>query len=103
MAKDARGHGSNGRGGSVPDQHRAKIAASNRKNPLMGYFLGGDMRPQDTAEAKRQLAGPLPAKVPGSSHNEANTWLGQKSPEDKAAADVLHSGSPKSITPPVHE
>jgi hypothetical protein len=41
MAKDARGHGSDGRGGSVPDQHQFRIARDTVKNPLKGQFLGG--------------------------------------------------------------
>ena len=61
--KDAKGHGSNSRG--VPDQHRARIAAQNRANPLMGYFLGGDMRPEDMEAAKAALAsGPKSAAAP---------------------------------------
>lgn len=39
--KDAKGHGSNQRGGlSVPDQHQHKIAVDTVKNPMKS-FLGG--------------------------------------------------------------
>ena len=55
MAKDAKGHGSDGRGGrmSVPDQHQHRIAVDTVKNPLKGTFLGG----MNADEAEKLLTG----------------------------------------------
>lgn len=91
MAKDAKGHGSDGRGSmSVPDRHQHNIAVDTVKNPMKGVFLGGP----SAAEAEATLRGKF-----GYSDSAISSLKG----EDKAAAGALANGHPKSAAVPVHE
>jgi hypothetical protein len=56
MAKDAGGHGSEGRSGgmSVPDKHQHAIAVDTVKNPMKG-FLGGPNAAQAEATLRNKF------------------------------------------------
>ena len=74
MAKDARGHGSEGRGGSVTEQHQLNIARKTVKMPAAMAAIMGGMTPAQ-AHALIQQRGSLAdkamaaeyAKIPDSS------------------------------------
>lgn len=87
MAKDAKGHGSDGRGSmSVADRHQHNIARDTVKNPLKGTFLGGP----NAAEAEAMLRGKF-----GYSDSAISTLKGDGGP-------ALDTGHPKSAGVPVH-
>jgi hypothetical protein len=69
--KDAKGHGSDSRGGQFPD-HAARIRADSEKNPLKGYFLGGGTPASDQA-AREILSSGGPKSDPAPVHDAMQT------------------------------
>lgn len=106
--KDAKGHGSEKRGGA--DYHQHKIAVDTVRNPMKGLFLGGP----SAAEAESMLRSKFGygdadiAKLTGGgTHTAAGiNPRGDVVPvtvTNAQAAAALSSGGPKSDAAPVHD
>ena len=116
--KDAKGHGSNSRGGSmsVPDKHQHRIAVDTVKNPMKGMFLGGPNAAEaeatlrgkfgyNDADIAKLTGGSAPVTPPGRPIGGSAVRGIADQPDtvtDKQAAASLAQGGAKSGAVPVH-
>jgi hypothetical protein len=122
MAKDAKGHGSDSRGGSVPDQHQLNVARKTVKMPAAMAAVMGGMTPAQ-AHALIAARGSLAdkamaaeyAKIPDSSslasgpksvpveihpaHEQPNAW-GQYPKQAAQARAQLRSDRKQQLNKP---